>query len=190
MGTNDGHPFRDRSVQGPWLALGLLLAGGLLAGVLPSPASAQDTVDLTLEASEDCPDTTFCFEVTEGDLDDLEAGNTVSLTLVNPEDNVLDHNVHLTNRSEADVGGQTPEDAAFAHTEDASPGEEVTTQVEVPEDVDAIYLWCSVNNHEEQGMYEEVEMGGLGDGGTNESPGPGMLVAMLLASLLAGRERG
>lgn len=181
-------PQRSSSRLPIALSLALTL---VVVGVLASSASAQNTTQITIEAREDCAETTFCFEIT-GNLEEAEPGDILDITFENPEDNLQPHNVHLALSSEANVGEEesTEPRVAFANTEDISPGNETTLSAQIPEDAEGVYLWCSIRAHEQQGMYREAQLAGTGDGGgTNGSPGFGALagVAVLALAGLARR---
>lgn len=138
------------------------VAALVLVTLLAATAGAQNTTQLTVEAREDCAETTFCFEIT-GDLEDAEPGDVLDITLVNPEDNLQEHNLHLALSSEANVGEEeaTEPRVAFASTEDVSPGNETTLSVEIPEEAEGVYLWCTIRAHEQQGMFRDVGLAGV-----------------------------
>lgn len=168
-------------------SLGVITILVLLAGM----ASAQNTTQVTIEAREDCPETTFCFDVT-GDIEEAEPGDVLDVTFVNPEENLQEHNVYVALSSEANVGDEeaTEPRQAFANTENVSPGNETTLSAEIPEDAEAIYLWCTVRAHEQQGMNREVELAGIEEE-TNGSPGFTALAALgTLVGLAALTRRG
>lgn len=151
------------------------LAAVALVVVLAGAASAQNTTQVTIEAREDCTgDKTFCYDVT-GDLEELEPGDILDITLENPEDNLQEHNVYLADSSDANVGAEeaTPGDRAFANTEDVMPGNETSLSAEIPSNAESIYLWCTIRAHEQQGMFLETELAGTDEGtdGTNGSSG-------------------
>lgn len=170
------------TARGSLLALVAAVALATLAGPAATPAAAHaGAYQLTLEASEDCPDRTYCFEVTEGSLDEITPGEEIQVTLVNPESNDLEHNVKVTPLQNADPDRET--DDAKAGTDDLQPGEEASFEYFVPQGVDGLYLWCDFGVHEGQGMYLEASFGGdgastSGQEETNGSPGPGALAAL------------
>jgi uncharacterized cupredoxin-like copper-binding protein len=161
--------------------LGILVAFGLcLAGLaLATSAAAQNTTQITVEAREDCPDTTFCFAIT-GSVDNVEPGDQLDITLENPENNFQEHNLYLALSSEANVGEDeaTQGRVAFANTGDVQPGNETTLSAEIPEDAENVYLWCTVRAHETQGMNQEIELAGVEEEGTNGSPSLGLAVTV------------
>lgn len=161
----------------------------LLVGLLAAPASAQNTTQITLEAREDCPDTTFCFEVV-GDLEDVEPGDVLDITLENPAENLQEHNVHVAKASEANVGEEesTPSNRAFASSEDVSPGNETSLSTEIPDNAESIYLWCTIRAHETQGMFVEAELAGVEEE-ANGSPGPGVLATLAAIAAVGGLAR-
>lgn len=148
----------------------LLLIATLSLLVTPT-ALAQDSVEITLTAPEDCPDTVYCFEVTEGSIADISAGDEVTVTFVN--DDNLPHDVHVTEIENADVGGDTDAGEAIANTPDVEGGEEETLTFEAPVDGDSLYIWCDQVGHEEGGMNLE--------GGQNGAPLPGLPALALVA---------
>lgn len=179
-----------------------LLAGALLvAGALVAPAASANgdhgsSVHIVLEAGEgdDCPDGSYCFDVTSGDLSKVTAGTDVQLTLENPSDNSLQHNAHVTRLAEADKGGDTAGSAAYASTEDVSKGSSATINFTVPDNADITYIWCDIGAHEAGGMWITAGGGGGGnggDGGGNGSPGFTAVGALLGVgvALLASRRR-
>lgn len=174
------------SVRPAFVPVAALVLVALLAGT----ASAQNTTQLTVEAREDCPETTFCFEIT-GALEDAEPGDVLDITLVNPEDNLQVHNVHLALSSEANVGEEeeaTEPRVAFASTEDVSPGNETTLSAEIPEDAEGVYLWCTIRAHEQQGMFRDAELAGVEEG-ANGSPGLATWSVLLAMGGLAALTR-
>jgi hypothetical protein len=171
------------------LALLALLTGlALLAGPLSGSAAAHVGHTITIEASEDCPNRTYCFEVTSDSLDDVAPGEETTIKYVNPDSNSLNHNLKVTTKAKADTDNRdTANSAAFAETENLEPGERTELNFTVPAASDGIYLWCGVGVHEEQGMYRMVSFGSAEDSGNdggsqNGSPGPGALVAVLGAA--------
>ena len=177
--------------SGSCLAVGL--AAALLAATLVAvPATAQNTTQITIEAREDCTgDETFCFDVT-GDLEDLEPGDVLDIRFENPEDNVQSHNVYIADSGDANVGTEesTPGDRAFANTDDVSPGNETAISTEIPSNAEAIYLWCTVRAHEQQGMFVETELAGTEEtGGENGSPGFTALASVLAVAAVGALAR-
>lgn len=188
MQSDDGS---DRTSNEPssrmLVALSLVALVGLTAGPLAAPASAHAGADaVTIEASEDCPDRTYCYEVTSGSLEEVSGGDTLEITFKNPSSNSLNHNLHIARLSDANVGEDTAAEDAYASTEDLEPGNQTTLEAQVPSGADGIYLWCDVGVHEGQGMYKEVhtgsEDGGSSDGtddDQNSSPGLGAAAALV-----------
>ncbi len=180
------------------IALVAIATIAMLAGPLSVPAGAHAGADtFTIEAREDgCGSTTYCLEVTEGELSDIEAGEQIEVTFINPSDNNLDHNLNLADVSAASDDRDTSQSQADASTSDLAPGEEETLEFFVDTSYDGVYLWCSVGVHEDQGMYEEVSFGGEdgagNDGDANESPGLGIVASVLALAgvgLVLGRRR-
>lgn len=175
-GTNDGPSFIHR------VAVSIAISTFLLL-VLATSAAAQNTTQITVEASEDCPESTFCFEIT-GSLDEVEPGDVLDITFENPEDNVQEHNLYLADREDANTGDEsTPGNRALANTEDVSPGNETTISTEVPDNIEAVYMWCTIRAHEQQGMNREAELAGIEEGG-GENGSPGFGVGLAAGALL------
>lgn len=180
---DDVRDARSRSL----VLLAALSVLALVAGPVVSPAAAHaGATQITLEAQEDCPDSTYCFEVTQGSLDEVKPGEEINVTLVNPSSNSLSHNLHLVDSADADEGGDTAASTAEASTPNVSPGEQASFEFFVPQGMSGLYLWCDVGAHESQGMYTSTSFDGSGgqgddggDGGTNGSPGPGAIVGLL-----------
>lgn len=148
----------------------LVVVALLLGGLATLPTATANGDDITLEAVEgDCGDDSFCWSVAHGSLDSLQPGATVTIEVVNPEENGAEHNLHVADLADASEGEGTDASVAFAMTGDLMPGESETITVTVPDDVDGVYLWCDIPGHEESGMYESVG-GGNGDDG-NGTPG-------------------
>lgn len=156
-----------------------------LAAMVPLADTAvghAGATQITLEASEDCPERTYCFEFTEGSPDAIAVGEEINVTLVNPESNDLDHNVHITQLGDASSDRDTDASAAEMNTRNVAPGEQASFEYFVSQGTQGLYLWCDVGVHESQGMYVEVpltEDASTNDGETNGSPGPGALAGLL-----------
>lgn len=168
-------------------ALTLIGLLALLTGPLAAPAGGHAGGDeVTILASEDCPDSTYCYEVTSGDLSNVSGGDTLEITFGNPAENSLNHNLHVALLSDADVGGDTDAGQAYANTTDIEPGETVSLTAQVPSGSDGVYLWCTVGVHESQGMYREVPTGsasGGGDGSSGQNSSPGLGTAFGVVAL-------
>lgn len=179
----------------------VLVASSLLGFAAPALAHGG-AHDLVVVASEDgCPDgRAFCFEITEGSLSDVGPGDEVTITLKNEGSSL--HNLYVTRLSQADPGGDTPSEAAFAETEDLDRDEQGEISFTVPESAEGIYLWCEVSGHEQLGMYTEAPFQAdvapsSGDGAqatSNDSPVAWALVPLSLAgvaaALVLGRRDG
>lgn len=181
---NDDTDRATRLARRPLALLAAVGALALMAGPVVSPAAAHaGAYQLTLEASEDCADRTYCFEVVEGSLDEIQTGEEIQVTLENPESNSLDHNVQVGQLADASSDRDTDESAAEAGTETISPGGEASFEYFVPNGADGLYFWCTVGVHEGQGMYLEVplsEDAATNEGDeTNDSPAAGALVGLL-----------
>lgn len=186
--TANGRP-RGSTLVAAMVALALLVP-------LAAPASGHaGATKITIEASEDCQDRTYCFEVTEGSVADIEAGSEINVTFVNPSDNTIDHNLHVAGLSAASQDRNTDASAAEANTATLAPGEQESFELFVPQSFEGAYLWCAVAGHESQGMYLEVPFGeqATTDSGeeTNNSPAIGVLglLAVAGAALAIRRER-
>lgn len=187
----------DIQARGPLLALCLVAALAVLAGPVASPAAAHaGGYQLTLEASEDCQDRTYCFEVTEGNVEDLTAGGgEVHIRLENPESNDLNHNLYLTQIGDADPDRETEASVAEKDTEDLEPGEWEAFDYLVTDGSQGLYLWCDFGVHESQGMYIEIpfseDAATDSSDETNDSPAPGALSALAaLGAVAVSMRRG
>jgi PGF-CTERM protein len=173
---------------------GMLIAALMVAALVPLAASVVghgDATQVRLEASEDCPDATYCYEVTEGSMDDLAAGEEVHFTFVNPESNDLNHNVYVADLADASDDRDTDPSAAEDNTRNLAPGEETSLEFFVPNGFSGVYVWCDVGVHESQGMYLETAFSedattDSGDGQeTSDSPGLGALAALAALGAVA-----
>lgn len=156
-----------------------------LAAMVPLADTAvghAGATQITLEASEDCPESTYCFEFTEGSPDAIAVGEEINVTLVNPEGNDRDHNVHVTQLGQASEDRDTDASAAEMNTPNVAPGEQASLEYFVSQGTEGLYFWCDVGVHESQGMYVEVPLGedtSTSDEETNGSPAPGALAGLL-----------
>lgn len=155
----------------------------------PLAGAQQADVQVIMAVSGTCEEATFCFDVRQGDVASIQEGDEVELTLENRQGNP--HNVHVTEADNADVGGDTSAEDAFASTETIGENEEDTITFTAPADGDALYFWCDVGSHEASGLYLQAQAQDGGgddavDGGEdgNGAPGPGTL-AVLAATVLA-----
>lgn len=179
--ATDGSPRGSR----PTLLPGVLLAMALLVPLAAPAAGHAGATQITVEASEDCPDRTYCFEVTEGSVEEIKAGEEINITLVNPSSNSLEHNLQIGELSDANQDRGTDASAAQASTRTLSPGEQASVEYFVPQGSSGLYLWCDVGVHESQGMYLEVPLGDQAStdssGETNNSPAIGALALLAVA---------
>lgn len=158
----------------------IVLVVGLLAIVAAPSALGQDADhEITIEAPSECSDTTFCFEVVDGDLDAVEAGDTVEATFVNA--NGAEHDLWVASLEDADVAGDTGDDVALAGSDRIGEGEEATVTFTAPEG-DGFYFWCDVPGHEQSGMYIEASSEGAG---ANGAPLPGVLALLAVLGAVA-----
>jgi plastocyanin len=166
-----------------WIPLAATVA--LVAAA--APALAQADASVTIEAPAECQETTFCYEVAEGSLDEIEPGDDVEITFRNQAS--AEHNLWVADLADVTPGdGSEPEDGLNG-TEQIAEGEEATVTVTAP-DGEGLYLWCDVPGHEQGGMYIEAPYESEASGG-QQSPavGPAALAAVLGAAALAVRRR-
>jgi len=182
--------------HGSLIAVVATVALALLAGPVASPAVAHGgATELTFEASEDCPDSTYCFDLTNGSLEDIETGENIDVTVVNPEDNGRPHNLQVAPLDAASEDRETSKDEAGAGTENLEPGEQTSFEYFVPNGADGLYFWCSFGAHESQGMYVEAPFdgdssdGSSSDGEQNGSPGAGVLGLLAAAGAALAIQR-
>lgn len=159
--------------------------------VLFAPAvGAQDgggSVSLTIVASDDCTEGTFCFEVTSGSLDDIDAGSEATVTFRN--EGGTEHNLYVARQSDAASDHtNTPASAAIANSSDLQSGEEETVTFTVPSDASGLYFWCDVAGHESLGMWLETSFDEPA-GGDGPVPVWVALLALVVAVGAWGRSR-
>jgi plastocyanin len=172
----------------------VLLTLALLAAI-PS-AAAQERVEVTVEARQDCPgDDELCLKVTKGALNDLAPGTSATITFRNQAGQ--EHNLHAAALNEADVSHQdTKAEIALGHTNlTVKKNASDAFTFDVPDNAVGIYLWCDLASHETQGMWLEKRFdketgAGLRDAGPG-TPLPAALAvtALALAVALMGRRR-
>lgn len=172
----------------PVVGLTAVVAAGLVLGAsgdLVAQANGEHGDTLTLVARESgCSQgKSLCFEVTEGTITAIQPGANVTVTLKNPAENDVTHNVHVARLGDANESHEdTAKAAAFANTTTLRPGEEETITFTVPEDAEGTYLWCDVTGHERAGMWWEVpEKKTTGDTGQDGNQTPFPLVGGLVA---------
>lgn len=192
----------------------------LAALVLLAPTGAAFTqVTLAAQEGPDCPTADqklYCLTVTEGQLDGVQQGELIQISLINEGE--APHNAYVTTADNADTDTRdTAADDAFANTSTIGGGEETNASFTVPSDAESLYIWCEIDNHEIMGMWIEVSVDpapeagngteegaddGAGDTGEDEDreqapdedsdgipvPSWAALVA-LLGALLIGRSR-
>lgn len=167
----------------------VLLALGTLALLLIAPTASAASVSLTIVAKENCADSSFCFEVTQGDAASVSPGDEVTVTFQN--DGSSAHNLYVAAQDDADVGGDTPESAAIQNTDEVPSGNSTTVTFTAPSDASGVYYWCDVAGHEQLGMYlnQGYAGGNGGDGGDSPMPAWTMLVAFAAVGLALARRR-
>ncbi len=175
----------------------LVLASlALVATPLVAPVTAQDgqTVEITATAMEgDCGDRTYCWEIDASG--SFQPGDTLEITVVNPESNGIEHNFYIMDGTPEQEGGGTSGEEAGWHTDNLQPGDQTTLTVPVGEGVEELYYWCDVGAHENLGMYgtltageDSTDGGADTDGddrtdGEDQSPSPGLGSLVTLAGL-------
>lgn len=165
--------------------------GTLALMLLVAPTASAASVSLTIVAQESCSDSTYCFEVTQGDVTSIQPGDDVTVTFENDGASASVHNFYVAAQGDADVGGNTAESAAIANTTDVEPGDSTTVSFTAPSDASGLYFWCDVAGHEALGMYINQAYaggnGGDGDGGDSSMPAWTMVVAFAAVSLALAR---
>lgn len=177
------------------IALSVIAATLVLAPVASAHAGT-DHLTIVAKDSGCASGESFCFEVTEGSLANVSAGDEVEITFKNEGSSV--HNLYVAELSDADPDRKdTPEDVAIASTDDLDGGEETTLSFTAPDGADGLYLWCDVSGHEQLGMWTDApysggsaETSGSSDDAQKGSPGAGLIgvaIAGLGAALLFRR---
>ncbi len=162
--------------------------GTLALLLLVAPTASAASVSVTIVAKENCASSTYCFEVTAGDVASIQPGDEVTVTFEN--DGTMDHNLFVAASGDATPGGDTTQSVAFANTEDLDAGNSTTLTFTAPADASGLYYWCDVAGHEQLGMYlEQAYPGGNGDGGGSPMPAWTMLVAFAAVSVALARRR-
>ncbi len=166
-----------------------LLAATLVLGLLalaPTVSAHEGSVHLMVEARESaCTGTrTFCFEITQGNLDDIGPGTEVEVTFRNQGS--VGHQFWATTKANADPTNQdTSTGTALGGTQDpVSPGASATVMFTIPDDAQGFYFWCDVGTHEAQGMWILHDITPADDAGGG-SPGLGVPVVLLVGMLMA-----
>lgn len=177
----------------------VLASFALVTMPLVAPAAAQDgqTVEITATAMESgCGDRTYCWEIDASG--SFQPGDTLEITVVNPESNGIEHNFYIMNGTPDQEGGGTDEEEAGWNTDNLQPDDEATLTVPVGEGVEELYYWCDVGAHENLGMYGTLtagqddtdggadtggDDGGDGTDGEGQSSSPGLGLVASLAGL-------
>ncbi len=149
------------------MRLGLTLAALAVLILLAPTGTAFTQVTVAAQEGPDCPTAEqklYCLTVTEGQLDGVQQGELVQLSLINEGE--APHNAYVTTPDNADTDTRdTAAGDAFANTSTIDAGEETNASFTVPSDAESLYLWCEVDNHELMGMWLEVSVDPAGDAG-------------------------
>lgn len=159
----------------------------ILAAGLPGQGAS---VDLSISGTETgCKGASFCFKVTAGSLDNLSPGDEATIRFTN-DGNAI-HNLHVTTSDKADASHKaTPLGARIAGTADqVAPGESESFTFTVPSGATGIYIWCSIEGHEQYGMWLQTGSGGSGSQSKGLPMGlPVILLAFGLVALARRRQ--
>lgn len=155
-------------------------------------AGGHGLIDLGIVVPPDCPEGERCLTTIENQ-PRLHAGETVELFFYNDDDEV--HEIFVTTEDEADPDrSNTSTEDAIAHAgprtanRSASGGE-----FTVPEDAEALYVWCWLDDHEAEGERIVLQVDPPHAEDPDGAPGPGAVavgVELLLAALWGARRRG
>lgn len=166
------------------LAFGLLL-------LAPPAVAHEDAVHISVEAREsNCTGTRdLCFEVTQGNLDDIGPGTQVEVSFRNQGN--TGHQFWATTKANADPSNQdTSTSSALGGTQDpVSPGNQATVTFTIPDDAEGFYFWCDVGNHEAQGMWILHDITPADGGGNSPSLGVPLVLLAGLGLAFALRRR-
>lgn len=163
---------------------------------LPAQAAGEPTTIHVVVHDDPAPcpqDTAPCFEVEGWSL--VSEGDELEIIFENNASHAHTLAIVPWNLS-SDEPGDTSTDDAFAELGPIDPGQSQQAVVTVPDGTDAAYLFCHLDDHEEQGLGETqnvypagaVEEGqhagpGLGDPSSVPVDGLWILVPVLLATL-------
>lgn len=142
---------RAHSVSHRALA-GLVLATSLLAPT----ASAHGLLSLDLVV-DDCPEGPACLTTREAQ-PVLHAGETVDVNVYN--DASEEHRLHVTRLAHADTESRsTPVDEALVSSHRLSANaSEAAGELAIPAGAEALYAWCSIDDHEDRGEHHVIEL--------------------------------
>lgn len=162
----------------------------LLGAVLAvSPVAAHGLVSLGLVAPADCPDGEVCLTTRE-DQPRLHAGETVDVNAYNDDDRRHRLHVAVEGSLPSDRANTSPE-RALVSTRTLEPGgSQAVGELAIPADAEALYVWCSIDDHqaEGEGLLVAVDSPHASEG-RDEVPGLGPGLAALALALAAGRRR-
>lgn len=168
-----------------------LVTAVLLAALLAAPAGAHGLISLGLVVPATCPDGEACLTTREAQ-PKLHAGETVDVNAYN--DDEQRHRLHVADNASLDpTRANTSTEHALVSSEPIEPGgSQALGELTIPDGAEALYVWCSVDDHEAAGEHLLVPVEPSHDGEeTDAVPGFGPSVAALAAilALAVGRRR-
>lgn len=153
------------------------------------PVAAHGLISLGLVAPADCPGGEACLATREAQ-PRLHAGETVDVNAYNDDDRR--HRLHVAVNGSLDPGrANTSPEQALVSTRTLEPGgSQALGELAIPADAEALYVWCSVDDHEAEGEGLLVPVASPhASGARDEAPGLGPGLAALALALAAGRRR-
>lgn len=166
--------------------LGLILIAALSTMLVAMPVMAQASLTIEVKEKGCGGDHVWCFQVTEGDLDDISPGEEVTILFKNTGDSP--HQLDIVTLADMDPDRErtSRSDAIANTTASMAVGAQETITFTVPADAEGLYLFCGVAGHEGLGMWLETDWGADEE---NASPAPTFLAGVLLALGLTWNQR-
>lgn len=102
-------------------------------------------------------------------------------------DDEREHRLHVAVNASVDEGANTSTDAALVSSERIEPGgSRALGDLAIPADAEALYVWCSIGDHEAAGESLVVLVEPAYDEEQDEAPGPGGGLLLLAVGVAAG----
>jgi hypothetical protein len=178
------------TVRGTPIARTATLLAAVLV-LLAAPVAGHGLIDLSVEVPPSCPQAEACLQLGENQ-PRLHAGEAVDLNAYN--DDQVTHELHVAPNTSADPGrAATEPERAIASTGPIEPnGSRAVPDVAIPPEAEALYVWCSVDDHEARGERLVVPLADPhADDGNDASLGlaPPTAALAMAAAVVAWRTR-
>lgn len=123
-----------------------------------SAAGAHGLISLGLVVPADCAGGEPCLRTVEHQ-PRLHAGETVDLNLYNDDHDEV-HEILVTTNASADHEGRNTSPEHALNTPVAMPPNSSVSayELQIPSDAEALYAWCSVDDHEAEGEHLVVPL--------------------------------